>query len=72
MSANNQSRKKQNAKNRKTINIPCTSLASTMTGVTVKDEELMPPPPSAATQDYAIHYENTSVNSTRKFFLKDI
>lgn len=68
LSTNNQSRKKPNAKNRKKINIPCTSLAPTMTNVSAKDEELMPPPSSAATQDYAIKYDNTSDDNTRKFF----
>lgn len=68
VSVNKQSPRRQ-ITNRKTINIPCTSLASTMTDM-VKDEELMPPPSSSHKQEFTIHCENINpINENRKFFL---
>lgn len=65
---NNQSPKRQLA-NRKTINIPCTSLTSTMADLP-KDEELMPPPSSAHKQEFIIHCDNSNslLNNSRKYF----
>lgn len=55
--------------NRKTINIPCTSLASMVTDM-VKDEELMPPPSSTHQQEFTIHCESINpINTNRKLFL---
>lgn len=67
VSANKLPFKKQSILNRKTVHIPCTSIASTMTDTT-KDEELMPPPSIALKQEYTIQLEDT--NSTRKFILE--
>jgi hypothetical protein len=65
---NNQSPKRQ-LTNRKTINIPCTSLTSTMVDL-AKDEELMPPPSSALNQEFVIQCDNSDsiVNNSRKYF----
>lgn len=58
--------------NRKTINIPCTSLTSSMSD-TVKDKDLMPPPSSIHTQDYGIQCESSnSMDTNRKFFSKSL
>lgn len=67
ISVNNQSSKRQMA-NRKTIHIPSTSLASTLTDI-VKDEELMPPPSSAHKPEYVLQCDssNSIINTTRKF-----
>lgn len=67
ISVNNQSPKRQIA-NRKTINIPSTSLASTMTDI-IKDEELMPPPSSAHKHEFVLQCDssNSITNTTRKF-----
>lgn len=67
ISVNNQSPKRQMA-NRKTINIPSTSLASTMTDI-IKDEELMPPPSIAHKPEYVLQCDNSNsiINTTRKF-----
>lgn len=69
VSINNQSSKRQMV-NRKTINIPCTSLTASVTE-SVKDEELMPPPSSVLKQEFAIQCENlnSSVNSKYTNFL---
>lgn len=66
ISVNNQSPKRQMT-NRK-INIPSTSLASTMTDI-IKDEELMPPPSSTHKSEYVLHCDssNSIINTTRKF-----
>lgn len=65
VSVNNQSLKKQIV-NRKSINIPCTSLNSSMTDM-VKDEELMPPPSSILTQDYAVKCDNSNSSINSKY-----
>lgn len=70
ISVNNQSPKRQMT-NRKTINIPSTSLASTMTDL-VKDEELMPPPSSAHKPEYVLQCDNSnSIMNTSRKFLKE-
>lgn len=68
VSANKLPFKKQSYSNRRTVHIPCTSIASTMTDTT-KDEELMPPPSIGFKQEYTIQLEDT--NNTRKFILKN-
>ncbi|VVC35359.1 Alpha/Beta hydrolase fold [Cinara cedri] len=65
-SVNSQISKKQMA-NRKTINIPCTSLLTPTTDM-AKDEELMPPPSNACKQDYVMQCENSqSTVNTSEF-----